>query len=155
MLNRIHAHFSRYIPLYLWLIVGCTAVGRSYAISFNFSNSLPGTVFLLEKRLGLTPVRGETIAFLYEGGAFYGKGAVFVKIVKGLPGSTVASRQIEIGYHDYFVDGVFVGRTKPYSQTGIPIKRATVGIIPEDHYYLAATHPDLSLIHISEPTRPY
>lgn len=142
MLNRTYAHFSRYTPLYLWLIVGCIAFGRSYAISFNLSDSLPGTVFLIEKNQGLNPEPGETIAFLYEGGAFYRKGAVFVKITKGLPGSIITSTEVEIGHHDYFVNDVFVGRTKPYSQTGIPIKRASVGIVPEDHYYMAATHPD-------------
>jgi len=129
------------MPLYLWLVVGCLAFGRSYAISFNVSNSLPGTLYLLKKEPSIKPELGETIAFLYEGGAFYKKGAVFVKIVKGMPGDTVTSIQKEI-YHDYFVGGVFVGRSKPYSQTGIPIKRAPVGIIPEDHYYVTATHPD-------------
>lgn len=82
------------------------------------------------------------VAFLYEGRAFYLPGAVFVKIVKGKAGSVVSSKEKESGYYDYFVDSVYVGRSKPMSQSGMPIARAATGVIPENHYYLYAMHPD-------------
>ncbi|SCZ84984.1 S26 family signal peptidase [Nitrosomonas mobilis] len=141
-MNKLCNHFAKYYPLYLWILVGCTAFGRGYAVSLNVTNSLPGIFYLIEKNKAFKPAPNEMIAFLYEGDAFYSKGAVFVKIVKGIPGSIVSSKEADPVTHDYFVDNVFFGRAKPYSSTGVPIKRGPTGIIPEDHYYVYATHPD-------------
>lgn len=142
MIDRLYSHFSRFFPLYLWLLVGCIAFGRSYLLSFNFSNSLPGIVFLIEKEKELNPKPGEMVAFLYPGGGPYRSGVVFVKIVKGVAGSLVTAKAADNGYFDYFVDQAFVGRSKPYSSTGQPLTRGPIGQIPQNHYYVAAPHPD-------------
>ena len=81
-------------------------------------------------------------AFLYDGKAFYRKGSIFVKIVKGKAGSVVEAKEVEQGVYDYFVDGVYTGRNKLFSQTGMPIRRAGTGVVPEDHFYMFGTHPD-------------
>ncbi|SDY75775.1 S26 family signal peptidase [Nitrosomonas halophila] len=142
MADTLYAHISRLLPLYLWLLVGCIAVGRSYLLAFNLSDSLPGTIFLIQKEKGLNPRPGERVAFLYGGGGPYGAGTVFVKIVKGVSGSYVTAKAVEAGGYDYFVDEAFVGRSKPLSKTGFPLKKGPIGQIPRHHYYLTAPHPD-------------
>ncbi len=123
-------------------MVGYIAFGKSYAISINLTESLPGTFFLIEKQPDADPRIGEMAAFQYEGKAFYRPGAIFVKIVKGKGGSVVAAKEVEQGVYDYFVDGFYTGRTKLFSQSRIPIRRAVTGVIPEDHFYMFGTHPD-------------
>lgn len=142
MLNRLYFHLVKFIPFYLWVIVGCIAFGKSYAVSINLTDSLPGTLFLIEKQEAADPGIGEMAAFLYEGKAFYRKGSIFVKIVTGRAGSVVEAKEVEQGVYDYFVDGVYTGRNKLFSQAGMPIRRAGTGVIPEDHFYMFGTHPD-------------
>jgi len=123
-------------------MVGCLAFSKSYAISINVTKSLPGSIFLIEKQPKADLKIGELAAFAYSGKAFYRPGSVFVKIVQGKAGSVVKAKKVEQGIYDYFVDQVFVGRTKLFSQSGVPIRRATTGIIPKDHFYMFGTHPD-------------
>lgn len=142
MVDTLYAHISRFFPLYLWLLVGCIAFGRSYLLAFNLTDSLPGTIFLIQKEEGLNPRPGEMVAFLYGGGGPYNSGTVFVKIVKGVAGSWVTAKAVEADCYDYFVDEEFVGRSKPLSKAGYPLKSGPVGAIPQNHYYLSAPHPD-------------
>lgn len=142
MLNHLYSHVAKFIPVYLWVMVGCIAFGKSYAISINLTESLPGTIFLIEKQPGADLGVGELAAFSYEGKAFYRPGSIFVKIVQGKDGSVVAAREVEQGVYDYFVDGTYTGRTKLFSQTGMPIKRSVTGTIPADCFYMFGTHPD-------------
>ena len=140
MLDAIYSHCSRYSLVYLWLLVGIVAFGRYFTISINASDSLPGVLFLVQK--GSKPNKGDLVAFRYAGGGPYERGTLFLKRIVGIPGSSVVAKDVGGGYHDYFVDGIFVGRAKPFSKIGIALKPGPEGTIPEGHYYVAAPNPD-------------
>jgi len=140
MLDTIHLHLSRRLPAYLWLLVVIVAFGRYFTISINVSDSLPGTIFLVQK--SVKPEKGDLAAFRYAGGGPYERDTLFLKRMAGIPGSTVTARDAGGDYRDYFVDGQFVGRAKPLSKTGMPLKPGPEGIIPPGRYYMAAPNPD-------------
>ncbi len=140
MLNALHDHVARHALVYLWLLVGFAAFGRWFALTLNVSDSLPGTVFLVQK--GTKPDKGQLAAFRYPGGGPYERGALFLKQMLGIPGSLVIGMDIGSGYRDYFVDGQYAGRAKPMSKTGILLDPGPSGVIPAGHYYMAAPNPD-------------
>lgn len=140
MLDAIYSHFSRRLLVYLWLLVVIVAFSRYFTISINVSDSLPGALFLVQK--GSKPRKGDLTAFRYIGGGPYERGALFLKRMVGIPGSSVVVKDAGGGYHDYFVDGLFVGRAKPFSKNGISLKTGPEGTIPAGRYYMAAPNPD-------------
>ena len=140
MLSQLYRNLSRHFPVYLWLLTIWVIFGRYLVISVNLSESLPGRVFLIQK--GVSPTLGDYAAFLYQGGGPYVAGSRFLKIVKGVAGSTVRSVETEAGCFDYFVDGSFAGRAKPTSKSGTSLMPGPTGAIPQHHYYMAAPHPD-------------
>ena len=140
MLDALHVHVARRAPVYLWMLVGIAAFGRWFALTLNVSDSLPGTVFLVQK--GTKPDKGQLAAFRYPGGGPYERGALFLKQMLGVPGSMVIGMDIGSGYRDYFVDGQYAGRAKPRSKTGMPLEPGPSGVIPAGHYYMAASNPD-------------
>lgn len=140
MFDRIFHHLGRRAPIYLWLLVAIAAFGRYFTISINVSDSLPGTVFLVQK--GARPDKGDLAAFRYGGGGPYERGSLFLKRMVGTPGSVVERVDVGEGYWDYYVDGLFVGRAKPTSRAGLPLEPGPVGKIPPGHYYMAAPAPD-------------
>lgn len=140
MLDRIYHHISRKAPIYLWLLAAMAAFGHYFTVSINVSDSLPGTVFLVQK--GAKPGKGDLAAFRYNGGGPYERGSLFLKRVLGIPGSVVTATDRGNGYRDYFVDGQFAGSAKPLSKDGMPLAPGPVGVIQEGHYYMAAPNPD-------------
>ena len=140
MHNRIYRHLARQAHSYLWLVVAMVAFGRHYAVTVNLSESLPGTLFLIQK--GVHPAQGDLAAFLYNGGGPYPRGAWFVKQLVGSPGGTVSAVNAGDGLRDYYVNEKFVGRAKPLSRAGKPLIPGPAGIIPPHRYYMAAPHPD-------------
>jgi Type IV secretory pathway, protease TraF len=140
MLDRLYYHFARNAPFYLWLLVALAAFGRHFIISINVSDSLPGTVFLVQK--GANPTKGDLAAFRYAGGGPYQRGVLFLKRMVGMPGSTVNANDAGGGYTNFFVDGQFVGRSKPKARTGERLLPGPSGVIPPGHYYMAAPNPD-------------
>ncbi len=140
MFDALHDHVARHAPVYLWLLVGVAAFGRWFALTLNVSDSLPGTVFLVQK--GTKPDKGQLAAFRYAGSGPYERGALFLKQMLGVPGSLVIGMDIGSGYRDYFVDGQYAGRAKPRSKTGILLDHGPSGVIPAGHYYMAAPNPD-------------
>lgn len=111
-----------------------------YKLSYNLSESLEGTIFLVER--GVLPDRGEFAEFFYNGDGIYQRGTVFIKIAAGIGGDIVATQPIADQRTSVAVNGRFVGNAKPYSRTGIPLKPTHTHIIKNGHYYMAATHPD-------------
>ncbi|WP_374692603.1 S26 family signal peptidase, partial [Accumulibacter sp.] len=99
------------LPLVLWIAVAYLAFGRAYLIAFNLTNSLPGTLFLIER--GTLPDRGELVAFRWQTNWPYPKGSLFVKRLTGVPGSVVSTKG-----RDFFVDGRPVGHAKERARTG-------------------------------------
>ena len=140
MLDALYIHVARRAPVYLWMLVGIAAFGRWFALTLNVSDSLPGTVFLVQK--GTTPDKGQLAAFRYAGGGPYERGALFLKQMLGVPGSLVIGMDIGSGYRDYFVDGQCAGRAKPRAKTGMPLDPGPSGVIPAGRYYMAAPNPD-------------
>ena len=124
-----------WFPVALWAMAALLAFGRSYLVAVNITESLPGTIFLVEK--GVTPVRGELVAFRWEANWPYPPGSIFVKKLIGLPGSVVTA----VG-RDFSVDGNSVGRAKEKARTGELLDVGLIGTIPEGHYYVAGSHPD-------------
>ena len=124
-----------WFPVVLWLMAAYLAFGRAYLVALNLTESLPGTVFLIEK--DVMPQRGELVAFRWEANWPYPHGCVFVKKLVGLPGSVVSAQGRE-----FFVDGAPVGRAKDHARTGEPLDIGPRGKIPDGHYYVAGSHPD-------------
>jgi len=124
-----------WLPLVLWIVAAYLAFGRAYLIAFNLTESLPGTLFLIQK--GTLPNRGDLVAFRWEAHWPYPQGSLFVKRLIGMPGSIVSARD-----RDFFVDGDPVGRAKERARTGEALEIGAVGMIPEAHYYVAGEHPD-------------
>ena len=124
-----------WLPLALWIAAAYLAFGRAYLIAFNLTDSLRGTLFLIER--DTLPDRGDLVAFRWQANWPYPKGSLFVKRLTGVPGSVVSA----IG-RDFFVDGHPVGRAKERARTGETLEIGSVGTIPEAYYYVAGEHPD-------------
>lgn len=140
MLDAIFSHFSRRTPAYLWLLVAMVAFSRHFTLSINVSDSLPGVLFLVQK--ASKPGKGDLAAFRYAGGGPYASDSLFMKRIVGIQGSLVEARDAGGGYRDFYVDSQFVGRAKPFSRNGMPLKPGPEGIIPAGRYYMAAPNPD-------------
>ena len=126
---------GRWFPIVLWLMAADMAFGRAYFVALNLTESLPGTIFLVEK--GVMPQRGELVAFRWEPNWPYPHGSIFVKKLVGLPGSVVTAKG-----RDFFVDGNPIGRAKERARTGEALEIGPIGKIPDGHYYVVGTHPD-------------
>lgn len=126
---------GRLFPAVLWSMAALLAFGRAYLIALNLTESLPGTIFLIEK--GVMPEHGELVAFRWEPDWPYPHGSIFVKKLVGLPGSVVTANG-----RDFFVDGDSVGRAKERARTGEALDIGPTGHIPDGYYYVAGTHPD-------------
>jgi len=133
-IRRLNLH-GLWLPLLLWIAAAYLAFGRAYLVAFNLTESLPGTLFLIQK--GTLPNRGDLVAFRWQANWPYPQGSLFVKRLIGVPGSVVNA----IG-RDFFVDGRPVGRAKERARTGELLEIGAVGTIPEAHYYVAGEHPD-------------
>lgn len=140
MFDAIYSHLTRHAAVYLWIVVAFVAFGRYFSLAINVSDSLPGTLFLVQK--GGWPEKGDLTAFRYDGGGPYVRGTLFLKRMAGTPGSLVTAIDAGNGYRDYFVDGQYVGQAKPISKAGMPLESGPSGMIPQDRYYMAAPNAD-------------
>ena len=124
-----------WFPIVLWGMAALLAFGRFYLVALNLTESLPGTIFLIEKNV--MPERGELVAFRWEPDWPYPHGSIFVKKLIGLPGSTITAKG-----RDFFVDGEPVGHAKERARTGEALDIGPTGHIPDECYYVAGIHPD-------------
>lgn len=116
--------------------------GMYYRIAFNLTPSVPYSVLLVEKAQ-IAPgslKRNELVAWRWQGGLNYGRGALFVKFVKGLPGDRVERRGAS--GRDYYVNGQYVGTAKIRSRFGDALEANRAQVVPPGHYYLFAPHRD-------------
>lgn len=132
---RLFDLLGRWFPLLLWVIAAHLAFGRAYLLALNLTESLPGTLFLVEKNV--MPARGDLVAFRWQASWPYPRGSLFLKHLIGLPGSVVTATG-----RAFFVDGESVGRAKERARTGEPLEIGPSGIIPDGRYYVAGSHPD-------------
>lgn len=126
---------GRWFTVALWAMAAYLAFCRFYLVALNLTESLPGTIFLIEK--DVMPQRGELVAFRWEANWPYPRGCIFVKKLVGLPGSVVSAKG-----RDFFVDSHPVGRAKELARSGETLEIGPRGKIPEGHYYVASSHPD-------------
>jgi len=107
-----------------------------YYISWNFSPSLPYTMFVVEKR-GL-PQKGGFVVFNFPGKQFYNPKDRFVKKVVGVPGDRVEVRGREV-----FLNGESVAVAKEKSVKGIPLAQLNFnGVIPEGKLFVLGMTKD-------------
>jgi len=134
-LDAMHAHLVRYRYVYIAMLFGCWAFSTKYEIDINLSNSLGGTVYLIEK--GALPSRNDYAAFYYPGDFIYPKHARFLKRVVGVAGDTVESKE-----HQFFVNGKPAGVALPVTSDGRLIEENDFrGVIPAGYYYMQGDHP--------------
>lgn len=136
--RRLLAHLQRWRIAYLaMLLLGIVAlfISHHYVLGLNTTASLPHRLFLIHKNATVT--RGAYVAFRWHGNGLYPPGITFVKIVAGLPGDRVSTRERE-----FFVNGASAGMAKHLSRSGTPLELGPTGIIPPGHYYVKAPHPD-------------
>ena len=131
----------------VWSLVALVALagaifGQFYRIAFNLTPSVPYSVLLVEKKQPApgTLRHNDLVAWRWQGGLHYGRGALFVKFVKGLPGDTV-ERRGPTG-RDFYINGEYVGTAKTKSRFGDTLEANRAMVVPPAHYYLFAPHRD-------------
>jgi len=134
-LDAMHAHLVRYGYVYIAMLFGYWAFSMKYEMDINLSNSLDGTVYLVEK--GAVPSLNDYAAFYYPSDFIYPKHARFLKRVVGVAGDTVESKG-----HQFFVNGKPVGEALPVTSDGRSIEENEFkGVIPAGYYYMQGDHP--------------
>lgn len=108
-----------------------------FTLTFNVSESLPQSVFLVLKGDKSALAIGEYVAFRWVGNEPFAPGTGLLKRVGGVPGDVVTAVDRE-----FYVNGQAVGRAKSHSKMGRPLAIGPVGRIPADHYYMRAPHRD-------------
>ena len=108
-------------------------------LRFTLTESMPWHLVLVEKAPPAPDSlkRGDLVAWRWPGGLIYPEGAVFLKVVKGLPGDRVS-----VTGRDFYVNGEYVGRAKMLSRYGHTLEASRPGVVPAGHYYLYAPHRD-------------
>ena len=110
-----------------------------YWLRFTLTESMPWHLVLVEKAPPPpgSLKRGDLVAWRWPGGLIYPEGAVFLKVVKGLPGDRVS-----VSGRDFYVNGKYVGRAKMLSRYGHTLAASRPGVVPAGYYYLFAPHRD-------------
>jgi conjugal transfer pilin signal peptidase TrbI len=134
-LDALYAHLLRNYLVYIALVLSYAVFSAHYEFSINVSESLPGTLYLVEK--GTMPTRNEYVAFYYPGDFIYPKGTHFLKRVAGIEGDVVTSQN-----QHYFVNNKEVGFAMTVTSAGKPIQANDfAGVIPAGHFYVRGDHP--------------
>lgn len=152
-LNLCTSHFKANWWMYLAPIAIMFILQLFIRIDVNYTNSLPDQAFLTVKGLKSGIKRGDYVAFRYPTDShlvMFRKGDNMVKIVAGLPGDEVVMNEnrefsiisAEQSAVSRAMGGQSVGRAKEQTKTGRNVEPGPVGIIPPDHYYVFAPHPD-------------
>lgn len=121
------------------LLMGVCVVGATttrYQFGVNLTESLSDWGYLVDTE-NTAPKRGEYVQFYPPTNRFYPSRTPFVKRVAGVPGD-----QVRLVGRDVYVAGELVGRAKPLSRDGRPLKPTAEGIIPPGHYFVVGDHID-------------
>jgi len=102
--------------------------------TFNLTNSLPGTFYVIHK--GGKVKRGDLIAYRWHGGATYPAGSTFIKRVAGVAGDTVKRTDTA-----FWVNDQYIGIAKPYSKAGVPLQPAQAGVVGSGEYFVSTPSP--------------
>ena len=127
---------KRYALLFVALLLGTVLFTSRYQFAVNMTESLPGSVFLIDKS-HKRAVKGELIAFTWENAPPIPDGITVIKRVAGVSGDSV-----KVENRHVLVNGILVGRAKETSRTGEPLVVIDEGVIPQDYFFAAGDHPD-------------
>ena len=128
-------HLRRWGLAYVGALMLATWFHENYALGLNSTHSLPGRLFLIERRQ--MPERGELVAFRWPGGRQYPPGATFIKVLTGLPGDTVT--RVDGVFH---LNGLTVGSPKALDSQGLPLVAGPTGTLPAGRFFVWTPHPD-------------
>jgi conjugal transfer pilin signal peptidase TrbI len=136
--HEVRQRFVRWLSMLVALLMLGTAVSPWVTLGFNITHSLDGFLFVILKNV--SPEKGELAAFYPPPNDFF-KRHYFVKRITGVPGDQV----IREGRTFYIDDGyarVLIGEAKRYSQTGVSLRAAKEGKIPDGHVFVSTPHKD-------------
>jgi conjugal transfer pilin signal peptidase TrbI len=140
-------HYRKWWKAYTLPLATVIVASFFVRLDVNVTPSLPDHLFLTVKGMPPNVERGDYIVFRWHGGGPVPEGTQLTKIVGGVPGDTVVMDEqrrffIHKGDGTIVVQDQFVGKAKTLSRTGEPLQAGPTGVIPPDHYYVLATHPD-------------
>ena len=107
---------------------------RSWYVTINWTESLTHWAFVVDKNE--EPAVGDFVDFQPPANPYYAN-INFVKMIVAGPGDTV-----ECDGRSFMVDGVIIAIAKTHSQAGDPLSLGPCGIVPDDHFFVVATHKD-------------
>lgn len=127
---------KRYCFVLLGLGIALVLFTSRYQVALNMTESLPGTVFLIDKK-DREVSRGRYVAFTWQGAAPIPDGITVIKRVAGIEDDTVS-----VVNRTVLINGQKVGVAKTHSRTGDPLVAISDAIIPFGYFYASADHPD-------------
>lgn len=132
----LFAFAKRYCLVLLGISVALALFTHRYQLAINVTESLPGTVFLIDKK-DKAVSRGRYVAFTWKDAAPVPDGVTVIKRVAGIEEDrvTVINRTV-------FINGQKVGVAKTHSRSGEPLTATSDTIIPYGYFYASADHPD-------------
>lgn len=144
----VKTHFLKYWKGYTIPLVVLFILQLFVRIDVNITESLPDHAFLTIKGWKTGIKTGDYVAFEYQGtgpASPFPKGFHFIKIVGGVPGDLITmdeNRNFYNGDYKNIIGHNYLGTAKTHSKAGKVLEHGPVGVIPEDHYYVQAPHPD-------------
>lgn len=125
---------KRYCFILLGLGLALMLFTSRYQLAINLTDSLPGTVFLIDKK-DKAVSRGRYVAFRWKGAAPVPDGVTVIKRVAGIEGD-----QVTVINRTVFINAQKVGIAKTHSRTGEPLTVISEAIIPFGYFYATADH---------------
>ena len=127
---------KRYYFVLLGLGIALVLFTNRYQLALNMTESLPGTVFLIDKK-DKTVSRGRYVAFTWKNAAPIPDGITVIKRVAG-----VEEDKVSVVNRTVLINGQKVGVAKTHSRTGDPLVAIPDATIPFGYFYASADHPD-------------
>lgn len=121
------------------VVIGSQAVLALLGISIGINPTASQPYRVLAVLRGRAFERGDLIAFRFEGSRYYPAGTVFVKVVKGLPGDRLETRED----HTVWLNGERLDSIRATDSTGRRVEPFRFeGVIPENAYFLYSAAPN-------------
>ena len=127
---------KRHALVFIVLILGITLFVSRYQFAINLTESLSGSVFLIDKS-DRSAIKGELVAFKWENTPPIPDGLTVIKRVAGVAGDSVNVKNRHV-----FINESFVGRAKEASRTGESLKAIGDCVIAQNYFFAAGDHPD-------------
>ena len=134
MMKIKHAYLT-FCAVFGMLAVGAWSSSAGLDYTINMTRSLPDTLYVIHK--GGSFVKGDLVAYRWQGGATYPAGTVFIKQVTGMPGDMV-----KVEGRVVWINEQYIGLVKPLSKAGSPLTPANPGLIPAGSFFMSTPSPD-------------